>query len=43
LWLPFADFSWHGFVFDFAAAADGNFGGFAVADASFFAVEVSGR
>jgi len=41
-YLSFADFSWHGFVFNFAAETDGNVGGLAVADASFFAVEVAG-
>jgi hypothetical protein len=43
LWLlSFADFSWHGFIFNFAAAADWDVGGFAVSDTSFFAVEVAG-
>ena len=41
-YLPFADFSWHGFVFNFAAETDGNIGRFAVAHASLFAVEVAG-
>jgi hypothetical protein len=29
-----------GFVFDFAAFADGNFGGACVGDAAFFAIDV---
>ena len=39
----FPDFSWQRFVFDFAAAADGNFRRFAVTDPAFFAVEISRR
>src|SRR5215203_7187682 len=42
LWLPFAHASWQRFVLDFAAAADGDLGGFAVGDAPFFAVEIAG-